>query len=183
MLMAAPVMACGTSIIPAKSSGSKSQPKPHRAVAVGSPGGAAAATISSVRALVFGAIGSSARSPMTTGWICTRISRDPFFGIAGEEKEKNAWAVGGRIGYLVTPNVFTYWNGGYTETRFDQINLCRRCWRAPCSLLARIPITVGSLAAARRSGCRDSSDYPCRLVSSGAANTDTPASTAPTCPS
>ena len=44
------------------------------------------------------------------------------FGL-GDEKESNAWAVGGRIGYLVTPNVFTYWNGGYTETRFDQINL------------------------------------------------------------
>jgi outer membrane immunogenic protein len=41
----------------------------------------------------------------------------------GDEKESNAWAVGGRIGYLVTPNVFTYWNGGYTQTRFDQINL------------------------------------------------------------
>jgi outer membrane immunogenic protein len=41
----------------------------------------------------------------------------------GDAKEKSAWAVGGRIGYLVTPNVFTYWNGGYTETRFDQINL------------------------------------------------------------
>ena len=47
----------------------------------------------------------------------------PFFGVAGEEKEKNAWAVGGRIGYLVTPNVFTYWDGGYTQTEFDQINL------------------------------------------------------------
>ena len=46
-----------------------------------------------------------------------------FGGAAGEEKEKSAWAVGGRIGYLVTPNVFTYWNGGYTQTRFDQINL------------------------------------------------------------
>jgi outer membrane immunogenic protein len=43
-------------------------------------------------------------------------------GIAGEEKESSAWAVGGRIGYLVTPNVFTYWNGGYTQSRFDQIN-------------------------------------------------------------
>jgi outer membrane immunogenic protein len=41
----------------------------------------------------------------------------------GEAKEKSAWAVGARIGYLVTPNVFTYWNGGYTQTRFDQINL------------------------------------------------------------
>jgi outer membrane immunogenic protein len=40
----------------------------------------------------------------------------------GEEKESSAWAVGGRIGYLVTPNVFTYWNGGYTQSRFDGIN-------------------------------------------------------------
>ena len=46
-----------------------------------------------------------------------------FNGVAGEEKQKDAWAVGGRIGYLVTPTVFTYWNGGYTETRFDGINL------------------------------------------------------------
>jgi outer membrane immunogenic protein len=46
-----------------------------------------------------------------------------FGGLAGEEKESSAWAVGGRIGYLVTPNVLTYWNGGYTQSRFDQINL------------------------------------------------------------
>jgi outer membrane immunogenic protein len=42
---------------------------------------------------------------------------------AGNAKESSAWAVGARIGYLVTPNVFTYWNGGYTQTHFDQINL------------------------------------------------------------
>ncbi len=41
---------------------------------------------------------------------------------SGEEKESSAWAVGGRIGYLVTPNVFTYWNGGYTQAHFDGIN-------------------------------------------------------------
>src|SRR5262245_54192327 len=46
-----------------------------------------------------------------------------FDNLAGEEKQKSAWAIGGRIGYLVTPNVFTYWNGGYTQSRFDQINL------------------------------------------------------------
>jgi len=45
-----------------------------------------------------------------------------FGPFVGEEKETSAWAVGGRIGYLVTPNVFTYWNGGYTQTRFDGIN-------------------------------------------------------------
>jgi outer membrane immunogenic protein len=52
-----------------------------------------------------------------------RNFQSSFGGIAGEEKESSAWAVGGRIGYLVTPNVFTYWNGGYTQARFDQINL------------------------------------------------------------
>jgi outer membrane immunogenic protein len=43
-------------------------------------------------------------------------------GFAGDEKESSAWAVGARIGYLVTPNVFTYWNGGYTQSNFGQIN-------------------------------------------------------------
>jgi outer membrane immunogenic protein len=52
-----------------------------------------------------------------------RNFQETFDGGIGDAKEKSAWAVGARIGYLVTPNVFTYWNGGYTETRFDQINL------------------------------------------------------------
>lgn len=42
--------------------------------------------------------------------------------VAGNEKETSAWAVGGRIGYLVTPNVFSYFNGGYTQTHFDGVN-------------------------------------------------------------
>ncbi|MGC2075863.1 MAG: porin family protein [Xanthobacteraceae bacterium] len=37
-------------------------------------------------------------------------------------KENSAWAVGGRIGYLITPNFLTYWDGGYTQTHFDQAN-------------------------------------------------------------
>jgi len=41
---------------------------------------------------------------------------------AGEEKETSAWGVGGRIGYLVTPNVFSYFTGGYTQSHFDGIN-------------------------------------------------------------
>jgi outer membrane immunogenic protein len=107
----------------------------------------------------------------------------PFFGIAGEEKEKSAWAVGGRIGYLVTPNVFTYWNGGYTETRFDQINLNGVFFNTPGATIGSNTYPVGSLAAGTRSGWRDSLVGSCRLVSSGAPNTDTRASTAPTCPS
>jgi outer membrane immunogenic protein len=42
--------------------------------------------------------------------------------VDGDSKESSAWAVGGRIGYLVTPNVFTYWNGGFTQAKFDQVN-------------------------------------------------------------
>jgi outer membrane immunogenic protein len=38
------------------------------------------------------------------------------------EKESAAWAVGGRIGYLIAPTVLTYVDGGWTETRFDQMN-------------------------------------------------------------
>jgi outer membrane immunogenic protein len=41
----------------------------------------------------------------------------------GTEKESSSWAVGGRIGYLISANVLTYWNGGYTQARFDQINM------------------------------------------------------------
>src|SRR5215471_10150211 len=42
--------------------------------------------------------------------------------VGAEEKESSAWYVGGRIGYLVTPNLLSYVNGGWSETRFDQRN-------------------------------------------------------------
>ncbi len=41
----------------------------------------------------------------------------------GNEKETAAWYVGGRIGYLVTPSLLTYFDGGYTQTHFDQTTL------------------------------------------------------------
>ncbi len=34
----------------------------------------------------------------------------------------SAWAVGGRLGYTLTPTILTYVNGGYTQARFDGIN-------------------------------------------------------------
>jgi outer membrane immunogenic protein len=36
-------------------------------------------------------------------------------GATGNEKQNDAWAVGGRLGYLVTPRLLTYADGGYTE--------------------------------------------------------------------
>lgn len=42
--------------------------------------------------------------------------------LSGDVKESSAWYVGGRIGYLVTPALLTYFDGGYTQARFDQVN-------------------------------------------------------------
>ena len=43
--------------------------------------------------------------------------------IGGREKLKSAWAVGGRIGYLITPAVLTFISGGFTEARFSGVEL------------------------------------------------------------
>lgn len=49
--------------------------------------------------------------------------QEPLIGWTGNEKESGAWAVGGRIGYLVTPKLLAYADGGFTQARFSQINL------------------------------------------------------------
>jgi outer membrane immunogenic protein len=43
--------------------------------------------------------------------------------VQGDEKESSAWAVGGRIGWLVTPTLLSYADGGYTQAHFDRIDL------------------------------------------------------------
>lgn len=42
--------------------------------------------------------------------------------ISGSEKETGAWGVGGRLGYLLTPALLTYVNGGYTQARFSGVS-------------------------------------------------------------
>ena len=42
--------------------------------------------------------------------------------LVGTEKESSAVAVGGRIGYLVTPQILTYINGGWSSTRFSAVS-------------------------------------------------------------
>jgi|GraSoiStandDraft_43_1057313.scaffolds.fasta_scaffold09094_5 outer membrane immunogenic protein len=42
----------------------------------------------------------------------------PFTSWVSRLKEDNSWAVGGRIGYLVSPTFLTYFSGGYTESHF-----------------------------------------------------------------
>lgn len=41
----------------------------------------------------------------------------------GDEKLRSAWAVGGRIGYVITPSFMTYVSGGFTQARFSGADL------------------------------------------------------------
>jgi outer membrane immunogenic protein len=47
----------------------------------------------------------------------------PLLGFIGHEKLTSAWAVGGRIGYLITPSILTYVSAGYTEARSSGADL------------------------------------------------------------
>jgi outer membrane immunogenic protein len=44
----------------------------------------------------------------------------------GRIKNPWSWAVGGRVGYLVAPNVLSYVNAGFTQTHFDAVNIFDR---------------------------------------------------------
>jgi len=48
---------------------------------------------------------------------------DPLSGEFGPEKLKSSWAIGGRIGWLITPAILAYASGGYTQARFDQVDV------------------------------------------------------------
>ncbi len=41
----------------------------------------------------------------------------------GRERERWSWAGGGRVGYLIYPQLLTFVSAGYEAARFDQINL------------------------------------------------------------
>ncbi len=46
------------------------------------------------------------------------VTDTPF---VGSEEEKSFWSVGGRIGWLITPQILSYWSGGFTEAHFDGV--------------------------------------------------------------
>jgi len=46
-----------------------------------------------------------------------------ILGLTGTEKERSAWALGGRIGYLINPTLLTYFGGGFTQARFSNTEL------------------------------------------------------------
>jgi len=44
----------------------------------------------------------------------------------GRIKNDWSWSIGGRVGYLVAPNVLTYLNAGYTQTHFKPVDIFDR---------------------------------------------------------
>jgi outer membrane immunogenic protein len=49
--------------------------------------------------------------------------QDQDFGIAGNVKLRDTWAVGARLGYLIAPNVLSYVNAGYTGSDWSGTTL------------------------------------------------------------
>jgi outer membrane immunogenic protein len=43
--------------------------------------------------------------------------------LVGSQKQDWQWAVGGRVGYLITPQLLTYFSGGYTQAHWKSTNL------------------------------------------------------------
>jgi outer membrane immunogenic protein len=46
-----------------------------------------------------------------------------YTGFQGDLKQSSAWAAGGRVGVVITPNLLGYSNGGFTQTHFNAQNL------------------------------------------------------------
>jgi outer membrane immunogenic protein len=58
----------------------------------------------------------------------------PNTNLVGREKQDSAWAVGGRLGYTLSPSIMTYVNGGYTQARFDGFGLASQVNGTPANL-------------------------------------------------
>jgi outer membrane immunogenic protein len=43
--------------------------------------------------------------------------------LTGVEKEKSFWDAGARVGWLITPDILSYFSGGYSQAHFDGMTL------------------------------------------------------------
>jgi outer membrane immunogenic protein len=57
----------------------------------------------------------------------------------GQEKQTGMWAAGARIGYIPTPNFMTYINGGWTGTKFKEIDMA-----GTVAGVAAVPMSIAS---------------------------------------
>ncbi|MGJ4932218.1 outer membrane protein [Bradyrhizobium sp. HKCCYLS2038] len=83
----------------------------------------------------FGTVGAGYDWQVTPSWVVGILADGQFGsikgtiqdqgppGIAGSIKNDYSWAVGGRVGYLVAPNVLSYVNAGYTSSHWTGTTL------------------------------------------------------------
>jgi outer membrane immunogenic protein len=81
----------------------------------------------------FGTVQAGCDYQVSSSWVIgvfgdsdfSSIKGTPHFAVdaAGNEKEKWAWSVGGRIGYVIAPQVLTYVSGGYRAAHFGRVDL------------------------------------------------------------
>ena len=77
----------------------------------------------------FGTVGAGYDWQVNSSWIIGILADGQFGsikgsintlgGFVGDEKLRDTWAVGARVGYLVAPNVLSYVNAGYTGSNWS----------------------------------------------------------------
>lgn len=79
----------------------------------------------------FGTVGGGCDYQLSSSWVIGILGDYDFSDIkgtmfvegdVGDESQKSAWAVGGRVGYLLTPTILGYVSGGYTQASFGQVD-------------------------------------------------------------
>ncbi len=68
-----------------------------------------------------------------TGTANFQAAAAPFATVTGVEKEKSFWDAGGRIGWLITPDILSYFSGGYSQAHFDGMSLAPAFFTGPLS--------------------------------------------------
>jgi outer membrane immunogenic protein len=80
----------------------------------------------------FGTVGAGYDWQVNTSWVFGILADGQFgslkgtiqdSGIAGNEKLRDSWAAGVRLGYLVAPNVLSYVNAGYSGSSWSSTTL------------------------------------------------------------
>jgi outer membrane immunogenic protein len=73
--------------------------------------------------LVAGVFGDYNFGNMTGTANFTAAPGTGFTTLTGVEKEKSFWDVGARAGWLITPDILSYFSGGYSDAHFNGMNL------------------------------------------------------------
>jgi outer membrane immunogenic protein len=82
----------------------------------------------------FGTVGAGYDWQFSSSWVAGILAdgqfgslsgsiNDNLVGATGQEKLRDAWAVGARLGYLVAPLVYSYVNAGFTQSSWSSASL------------------------------------------------------------